>query len=238
MTPPPRRWARSATARPHVGAAPPPRPPMTKAASAGPIELHAALVTRRAASVLPAAAARSAARRALVRGRPARALSPTAPGAAQRARTHRSRTSDTPWLALPLRQLLTLAHLQRAHGAAIDGRRSEGGWTPTGSPGRCGTTSGSRTGWPGWPCPRAVGAPPARASTRACAGELRAGLARSLHRNLLDAFDRTYLDALYGHGNRPVGLACSVGRRRGPLSRRGRAAGRHEASLAGPDRSA
>jgi hypothetical protein len=194
--------------------------PMKKHDVPGPIELHVELGSRRTASVLPMAAAWDASGELGFEGVQARALSPT--HQALHSVLHASvQDLGHAVAALPLRQLLTLAHLDRVHGPALDWRairarmeahglsrvlrdhvwlahRLAGLALPEGAWGRWGERSHELRvlanfglGWPA-----------------------------HLHRNLLDAFDRTYLDALYEHGDRPLGLARAWGRHAGHLLRR------------------
>lgn len=180
--------------------------PMNRADVPGPLEVHVELLTRGPAKALPASAAWAASTGIAFDGVCARALSPTQQ--VLHSILHAS-VQDLAHAtgALPLRQLLSLAGLARIHAGDVDWRGIEAVMHAQ----RLSPALESHL----WLAHRLAGLdlPPGRwgglAQRRHEARVLAnfgLGWPAHLHRSLLDAFDRGYLDALYGHRDRPLPL--------------------------------
>jgi Uncharacterised nucleotidyltransferase len=194
--------------------------PMTKRGEPGAVELHVELGSPRTATVLPMAAAWSDSTELSFEGVQARALSPT--HQVLHSVLHASvQDLGHAVAALPLRQLLTLAHLGRVHGAAVDWDAIRARMDAHGLARvfRDHVWLAHRLAGLALPAGAWGGAGERRHELRVLAN-FGLGWPAHVHRNLLDAFDRGYLDALYAHGDRPVKLARAWGRHAAHLLRR------------------
>jgi Uncharacterised nucleotidyltransferase len=194
--------------------------PMTKRRVPGAIELHVELGSPRTAAVLPMAAAWSDSTEISFEGVRARALSPT--HQVLHSVLHASvQDLGHAVAALPLRQLLTLAHLGRVHGSAVDWNAIRGQMDAHGLAKvfRDHVWLAHRLAGLALPDGSWGGRGERRHELRVLAN-FGLGWPAHVHRNLLDAFDRGYLDALYAHGDRPVKLARAWGRHAAHLLRR------------------
>ena len=181
--------------------------PMTGRRVPGPIELHVELSAPRLASVLPMAEAWSDSTELSFEGVRARALAPT--HQVLHSVLHAA-VQDLGHAvgALHLRQLLTLAHLDRVHGSAVDWKAIRARMDAHGHARALRDHVWLAHRLAGLILPEGRwGAAGARFHEARVLANFGLGWPAHVHRNLLDAFDRTYLDALYGHGNRPVKLA-------------------------------
>jgi hypothetical protein len=194
--------------------------PMKKHRVPGPIELHVELGSARTASVLPMAAAWSASTELSFEGVRARALSPT--HQVLHSVLHASVQDRGHAVAsLPLRQLFTLARLGHVHSSAVDWTAIRAQMDAHGlsSVLRDHVWLAHRLAGLALPEGRWGGVGERLHEVRVLAN-FGLGWPAHLHRNWLDAFDRAYLDALYEHGDRPVKLARTWGRRAAHLLRR------------------
>ena len=181
--------------------------PMTGRRVPGPIELHVELCAPRIASVLPVDAAWSDSTELSFEDAQARALSPT--HQVLHSVLHAA-VQDLGHAAggLHLRQLLTLAHLDRVHGSAVDWDAIRARMDAHGHARALRDHVWLAHRLAGLTLPEGRwGTSGARLHEARVLANFGLGWPAHFHRNLLDAFDRTYLDALYGHGNRPVKLA-------------------------------
>lgn len=194
--------------------------PMARRRVPGPIELHSELGTPRVAAVLPFASAWQAATELSFDGVKVRALSPT--HQVLHSVLHAS-VQDLGHAVggLPLRQLFTLAHLDRVHGSSVDWPAIRAGMHDHGLARVLKDHLWLAHRLAGMALPEGVtaGVSPRLHEARVLAN-FGLGWPAYLHRNLLDAFDRNYLDALYGHDDRPLQLARAWARHSAHLLRR------------------
>jgi hypothetical protein len=184
--------------------------PFGRERSPGPIELHVALGSPPIPSVLPFAEAWEESTELNVADVRVRVLSPT------HQVLHNILHSAVQDLnhvvaGLPLRQLLGLSSLVRAHGAAVDWRMIRSRMDDHG----LGTALRDHL-WlahrfAGMPLPEGKWSGSRLHEVRVLAG-FALGWPPEVERNLRYAFGRTYLDSLYGHGNRPWRLLGARGR--------------------------
>jgi hypothetical protein len=123
---------------------------------------------------------------------------------------------------LPLRQLLTLAGLLRAHGAQVDWASVRRAMDGHGLGAELTSYVWLAHRFAGMPLPPGNrGVLPRLHEARVLASFALVWPAH-VHRNLRYAFGRAYLDSLYAHGDRPLKLAAARARHAGRLLRQGR----------------
>jgi peroxiredoxin len=183
--------------------------PLVNSDTRGVIDLHVELGSDAVQRVLPASAAWAASSELRFASAQARGLSPT--HQVLHCILHSAlQDVDHASAGLPLRQLLTLAHLARAHRSALD-------WSEI-------NTKAEKHGISNvvrdhlWLTHRLAGLPlphGRRDGVRPRLHELRVlanfslGWPADLHRNLHLAFGSAHLDSLYKHGGRPSRLAAA-----------------------------
>lgn len=178
----------------------------------GPLDLHVELGVPPIPSMLPLAAAWDASTEFSFHGARARALSPT-DQALHNVLHSALEDFDHAVAALPLRQLLSLTRLARVHGSAID-------WAAIRARMAVNDLSAVLADHL-WLAHRLAGLdlPPgpwggvgARLHETRVLASFGLGWPADLQRNLRHAFGSARLDALYGHGDRPLMLAAARGR--------------------------
>lgn len=199
--------------------------PFYRAGTAGPMEVHRELGSSPLADVLPVAEAWAASTELTIGRALARALSPT------HQVLHNILHSAVQDLnhavgGLPLRQLVTLAGLTRAHGPAVDWQAIERRMQEHGLGGTYHDHLWLTHRLTGMALPDGVGGTPAaRLHERWALASFALGWPADAQRNLRHAFGRAYLDSLYAHGDRPLQLAWARARHGVTVLRRdGRAA--------------
>jgi hypothetical protein len=170
----------------------------------GAIELHVSLGGEPAASVLPIDDVVAASRSVAFAGGTVRALSPT--HQVLHSIVHSAIHDHNHTVGgLPLRQLLTLADLLRAHGSAVDWDEIEARSS------RHGLRRAVRAHL--WLGHRLLGIPlppgqrgsvSARVHEQRVVANFVARWPAVVHRNLIEALRREHLEALYQHGDRPL----------------------------------
>jgi hypothetical protein len=182
--------------------------PLLRVGAPGPIDLHSALGSPAIASVLPAGEVWASSTEITVAGASARAPSPT------HQVLHNVMHSAVQELnhvvgSLPLRQLIALSSLVRAHGSAVDWATIEQRMVEQklGRALRDQLWLAHRFAGMELPDPRQAW----RVGPRIHEGRVLAGFAMgwpvAVQRNLRLAFGRAYLDSRYAHGNHPWKLA-------------------------------
>jgi len=182
--------------------------PFFRLRSAGPIEVHVELGSPPIPSVLPVADAWSASSALSVPDAHMRALSPT--HQVLHNVLHSSvQDFNHAIRGLPLRQLLILSILLRAHGEAIDWSEVRGRMAEHGLESELQEYLWLAHRFGGAPLPDGDWVRPSPLHNALVLAVFALGWAADVQRNLRYAFGRAYLDSLYNHGNRPMRLAMA-----------------------------